>query len=422
VSNLLPTYNQVIIYVYEQFCLCFDGPKISLEELKTLCESSENEIEELLNLNTLKPVGRVNFKSFHAPVFFASENYQEKEVVKQGKVQFDVFLNSFLLLSGWQEWMCESTDKQDRFPYSCSLQHKFDFVKIPAVTIYFEFLAQVILEKGLECKAKRFDSNVIFTHDIDQVRSGWFEDIGYFIKNPSFKGVFKSVNAALGKILGNKDSYHLALLKMQGIDKKNNLPAISFMMTEKSHDDADYDLKNLLALDLDKSQRIGLHPGFETYNNKENFSKQLEKLIKLYPSSEKIVRQHYLKYNVKQTNKIHEELQIKEDYSLGFAEHYGFRNSIATPFHLYRFDENRASKVLEVPLYFMDGTLHHYLNDTSWKGKEGVVKEVETLYNELNISFSVLFHNSVFTDQKYKGFTAMYEKLINIVQEGRLSL
>jgi len=416
-DNLLPSYDEVVAYVYEQFALAYHAPDLSLDELKSVCDCSEGELNRLKDVSLLKAVGNVNFKSYTAPVFFGDQKRFNENVVVNGQVQFDVYLNSFLLISGLQEWLCETKDKQDRFPYSESIQSKVDFIKIPAATIYFEFLAEAIRAKGHQCDPIDFNENVIFTHDIDQVRSGWFEDVGHYIKNPSFKAVFGIARAILGKITGTKDSYYYALLKMEAIDKKYNLPAISFMMAEKSHDDADHHLENLSPLWQGEQQRIGLHPGFFTYNNKANFVKQLDKVEALYKRSEKIVRQHYLKYDVKQTTAIHEELKITEDYTLGFAEQHGFRNSIATPFYLYRFDEKRASKVLEIPLYFMDGTLHHYMKDNSTEGKDQVVAEIKQLHDELNISFSVLFHNSVFTDLKYFGFTEMYEELIRATRK-----
>ena len=203
---------------------------------------------------------------------------------------------------------------------------------------------------------------------------------------------------------------------MCAIDDKYQTDAISFLMTNKSSEDADYQLKSLKTSEGLYNQIIGLHPGYFTYNDLNNFKKQLEFLTATFPQTKKIVRQHFLKYDVRITNQIHEELNIEADYSLGFAERYGFRNSIASPFHLYRFEKKRASKVLEIPLFFMDGTLFHYMNDKSWEGKQKVIDQIQQLTISFNCQFSVLFHNSVFTENKYNGFKKMYKHLVgNII-------
>ena len=96
---------------------------------------------------------------------------------------------------------------------------------------------------------------------------------------------------------------------------------------------------------------------------------------------------------------------------MGFVEQFGFRNGYAGPFQLYNFKENRAFRVVEIPLYFMDATLVDYMKRLGWQAKLDVVNEVEKLLKNFNCKFSVLFHNSAFASEKYNGFEKMYVKL-----------
>ena len=47
------------------------------------------------------------------------------------------------------------------------------------------------------------------------------------------------------------------------------------------------------------------------------------------------------------------------DSTLGFAEHFGFRNSYCHPFYPFNFDTGTEQPFLEIPLNLMDATLHH---------------------------------------------------------------
>ena len=120
-------------------------------------------------------------------------------------------------------------------------------------------------------------------------------------------------------------------------------------------------------------------------------------------------RQHFLRYDVLKTPFIQESLGITEDYTLGFAEQYGFRNGIANPFYLFNFEKQRAFNVLHVPLVFMDVSLVNYNLEKEF---ENVLSFLQEPVLAFNCSFSVLFHNSVFTEGKYTGFEDLYKKLI----------
>jgi hypothetical protein len=201
---------------------------------------------------------------------------------------------------------------------------------------------------------------------------------------------------------------------MNQVDEKHKLDCISFLMTKKGHKDADYKIEAVLSTGVFSQKTIGFHPGHGTFQNKIEFAKQFQILKRLFPNCEKVVRQHFLKYEVKRTPKIHESLGVERDYSLGFAEQYGFRNGYAGPFQLYSFEEKRAYSVIEIPLYFMDATLVNYMKDDSWVAKEKILVDIQQLLKDFNCTFSVLFHNSVFTSNRHKDFGVMYEKLAEL--------
>ena len=415
--NKTPTQEEVIEYVYAQFCLSYVSPKLLIDELKQLCLLNDD-VKAALNTPLLwKPNASFVYKDYSIPVFF-NQNISESTLINS-VVQMDVYLNAFLFLSGIQEWVFEERDKHGRFLYKNSLQAKFNFAGTPVVNVYFELLAKAIREKGYECHYKNTEKKLVFTHDIDQVRSGWLEDMVYALKNFGWHSPGLIVKSVFTKVFDREDSYHKALLRMNELDEQYKLDSISFLMTKKSHKDADYDINKVIKTGVFDQQTVGLHPGYDTYKDKKEFGKQFETLKELFPNCKQFVRQHFLRYEVKTTPQIHESLGVERDYSLGFVEQFGFRNGYAGPFQLYSFEERRAYSVIQIPLYFMDSTLTNYLKKYSWESKLEVVQSVDTLLKTFNCTFSVLFHNSVFTENKYKDFEKMYQALAKLSTEKR---
>ena len=56
-------------------------------------------------------------------------------------------------------------------------------------------------------------------------------------------------------------------------------------------------------------------------------------------------RQHFLKINLPKTYQTLSELDIKEDYSMGYADHLGFRASVSSPFYFYNLDIEKQTFV-----------------------------------------------------------------------------
>ena len=122
------------------------------------------------------------------------------------------------------------------------------------------------------------------------------------------------------------------------------------------------------------------------FKNQKEFNFQKETLETIFDQKITKSRQHFLRYDIKQTPYIIEQSGIEEDYTLGFAEQYGFRNGIAHYFYLYNFKENRAFNFLSIPLVFMDVSLTNYKKITS---EERTLKfnEIETFLMKTKILF-----------------------------------
>lgn len=355
--------------------------------------------------------------------FFFDEKQKEILTKKENGVvlNYDVISNAFYFLSGWQEIFCEQKDDLGRFPFAQSIQKKYDFVEVPVVNYYFELLKQSI-ELAYETKIELKNKSTFFlTHDIDKINSGWLE--GGFSEFKKGK-ILSSAKLGLKKIAG-KDAWN-NLIEIANLEEEMNVKSAFYFLPEKGMNEgvlnADYELKevkNDIKELRERGFEIGIHGSYGTAINKESFKAQLSKLNFQFAGG----RFHFLHFDIENTPEIIDEVGLKYDSTLGFAEVPGFRFGICNPFNLYNLKEEKPYIFLEYPLNLMDTTFQQskYLHAT----KEDVIRVAEKLQVEIQKFggvFTVLWHNNFFSDYKYSGWREVYVDLVKMLQKDSICL
>ena len=123
-------------------------------------------------------------------------------------------------------------------------------------------------------------------------------------------------------------------------------------------------------------------------------------------------RQHYLRLIIPETYQNLIDLDITEDYTMGYARFPGFRASTCTPFYFYDLDFEIQTPLKLFPFTFMDATLKYYMNLSNEEAIEKILKlKKEVLL--VNGTFISLFHNDAFSEnENWKGWTEIYKKMI----------
>ncbi len=361
------------------------------------------------------------FETKKIPVFMYSNADESENMLK-----FDPFINGFLFLSGLQEYILHERDIHQRFPLVKSLQYRFNFLHLPIVNIYFELLAQhlkkfniAVQKKSLGTKAK---SQIIVTHDIDRLNSGWMEMIGVSLRSKKSTALLPIMKALQQKLFGSYDYYTQALYKLLHFEKQNQIPSVFFFLSNKSKKDGDYDvhsskMQNIFSDVLKNNASIGLHAGYDTFQNSQEFERQINALEKACPKTSKINRQHFLKFDIRTTPEIFKKLKIKTDYTLGFPNDYGFRNGICGPFHLFDFNNHKSYDCIEIPLFFMD---NNFINHRESFNINLFFENLNWINKHFNFKVSILFHNTVFIKIKYHDAAPVFYKLIEYAKVNNL--
>lgn len=113
---------------------------------------------------------------------------------------------------------------------------------------------------------------------------------------------------------------------------------------------------------LDRGHIIGIHGSIGASSNSTLLSEEIEVLsdsLKTLGHEQAIEhgRQHYLSFDPTRSVGTYSEAGLSYDFSLGWAQHFGFRCGTGNNFHLFDPVKNQTSNTIEFPLILMDGAL-----------------------------------------------------------------
>jgi hypothetical protein len=340
-------------------------------------------------------------------------------------VNYDIVAATFYLLSGWNELVSSGKDELGRIKYKENIISKLNISSIPVVNYYFDVLREAI-ETVTRKKIKKNlwgenNFGVALTHDIDKCRSAWLEGSFSEFKKKRFASIPKLI---FNRIFTKDDWFNFEMIS--NIEKQYNAKSSFYFLPRKGKSgkwqNADYrveskSIQKAINYLRTYGNEIGVHGSFGTHINCEKLKKDYDKL-----GHESIVgnRFHFLMFDPEKSASVLEESNIMYDSSLGFAEHIGFRRGTCYPFYLYNFEKDKISKVIEIPLIVMDGSLA----DKKYMGlsRQDSLSKVVELINEIkNFGgvFTLLWHNTHFSDYKYTGWKEVYREILDYCKENK---
>jgi peptidoglycan/xylan/chitin deacetylase (PgdA/CDA1 family) len=352
---------------------------------------------------------------------FSESDWFYRDALGNLVVQEDLIAASFFFLSGWQEYHSTTRDPFGRYPFAASLQATHGFVTKPVVNYYFEVLKTAVeLAYGQKVEPKKGHGKTFttcLTHDIDYCQSAW-KVAG---KQALLKGnLGRFLQLAWRKAKGKDAWFNFAQVQQEL--QKLNAPATFFFLPEKakyqSYPNADYDLlsprlQSEIRQLQENGHEIALHGSHASGTNANQL--QLEK-AKL-PASVTGNRFHYLRFDPVRSSALLEQLNFKYDSSLGFPEHFGFRNSYCHPFRLFDFKAQRMTQTWELPLNLMDITLNHpyYLQLAPADVLPALMPMLEEIIRFRGV-FTLLWHNENFTPYGMESGLELFRQITRYVQ------
>ena len=331
-------------------------------------------------------------KNLEAHVF-NHEAWFEKEALIIEDEKKDFIGTCFYMINCLQEYTNEDIDELGRFKFSNTYQAKFNCSEKNLVLSYFQEMALIIFKQKIPLEP----SQSLITHDIDLINNGWKKSLKKAVQSLNLKYTIQTI---YNKLKGTDP--HQNIQEILAVEKSENIGSIFFFMTSRGSTkfdnvrNSDYNIESSYIQNcitqISESPRhfIGLHKSISN----GSFKEELHALPAVHN------RYHYLRFSIPDSFQKLSESTIEYDYSLGFSEKIGFRNSYGLPFKAFDPVNLRYYDFWEFPLLIMDSSLHYFMDKTADSDKLKYIEEF-IKKNKYSTVISVLWHNDFFDSNSY---------------------
>lgn len=338
-------------------------------------------------------------------------------------IHYDILGLTYWMLARLEEIDRKDLDNEQRFPATASHAFKNGYLDRPVVDEWFHVLRQVISKKWPEIELRNSKYKTIVTCDVDHPfeYSGNLRKLvrrfaGDLLKRKSAFKAFKNLLGEIMVFLNNwsfDENFNGLEFIMNECEEKDH-KVIFFFISYKTHNIKDIDaginrrVLKLFKLISDRGHTIGIHPGYNTFNNKKNleysYDKFVTKLKEVGLDHPKIIsRQHYLRWSTPQTQNLLEGQGIAYDSTLSYADKSGFRCGTCHQYSMFDATSQREMKIKQIPLIIMECSV---LDEKYMKMKEDdaleYMIELKNKCKNLGGSFVLLWHNSSLIKESYR--------------------
>lgn len=332
---------------------------------------------------------------------------------------FDIFAAAFYLLSRYEEYLPHVKDQYGRFLATESVAFKNGFLHQPVVDIWAQKFKEAL---QLQFPEFEFPKKTYSIKPIIDVPSPYHFKLKGIMR--SFGGVVKDVFALKLKNLYNRFMVIFGLKHdpydtFKYIINRQRLSKFKFLFFFYIGDYSTYDkgvnpqksgFVSLIKHVADYCE-VGLKTSFFAIDNVAILKKEKLTMEDILNTTLKASRQSFSKINLPESYRNLIELEILEDYTMGYVNQIGFRAGSCTPFFFYDLDYEIQTPLKVHSYHVMDYSL---LKNYSLLDKKKTLNEIINEVKQVHGQFIPVFHNYTFSDiERWKGF----KELFNIILE-----
>lgn len=357
-------------------------------------------------------------------------NYQNTKVIypvynKKSLFSFDIFAASFYIISRYEEYLPHVCDKYNRFQAKDSILYQMKMLEKPVINIWARDLGKKLTSYYPDIQFKKKTFSFIPTYDIDSAwaykNKGFFRILFAFIRDLlSFD--IKEIKTRWKVIRGEKiDPFDTFDYQIE-LQKELKLNPLYFILCgDYDTNDKNISIRNKKFQNLIKRigdyALVGIHPSFSSYLDTKRVKEEIDNLSKVLNREVTISRQHFLRLNLPVSYQKLIELDITDDYTMGYASQVGFRAGFADTFAFFDLEHDIKTNLNVHPFALMDGTMRDYLNldvNESYEKAKSLIQEVKNV----NGTFILLWHNETLSGEKrWKGWITLYRKILDFALE-----
>lgn len=337
---------------------------------------------------------------------------------ERSDLPFDIFAASFYLLSRYEEYLPHVRDDYGRFLASESLAHTHGFLGQPVVDIWAYKLKAILKQRFPE-----FD----FPLRHYRVRPVIDVPMAYYFKH---KGILRTIGGTLNDLRRFRlKQLYLRYLVLMGfkrdpydtfkwiIRKQKKYPykfMVLFLIGDYSTYDKNINTNKKQFVSLIKSVAdycdVGIKASYLSLDDSAVLKAEKLKMEAITHSDLKAVRHSFSKLNLPKSYRNLVELEIHQDYTMGYINTLGFRAGTCTPFQFYDLDYEVQTPLQINPYQCLDYALLKYSSELDKREHlQKIINEVKAV----NGTFVPVFHNYAFSDlDRWKGFRSLFNLIL----------
>lgn len=331
---------------------------------------------------------------------------------------FDIFAASFYLLSRYEEYLPHVRDDYGRFLASESLAFQHKFLSQPVVDIWAYKLRDILMERFPDYEFLGRKYNVQPVIDVPTA---------YYFKQ---KGLLRTIGGTLNDLRHFKlKQLYLRYVVLMGFQrdpydtfkwiirkqKKYNFKfMVLFLIGDYSTYDKNINTNKKQFVSLIKSVAdycdVGIKASYFSLDDITILKKEKLKMEAITHTDLKAVRHSFSKLNLPTSYRNLVELEINQDFTMGYIDALGFRAGTCTPFQFYDLDYEVQTPLKINPYQCLDFALLKYSSELDkTEHLQKVINEVKAV----NGTFTAIFHNYAFSDiSRWRGFKSLFNVIL----------
>lgn len=333
----------------------------------------------------------------------------------------DPIASVFFVLSRYEEYLTYERDHHNRFTSFQSINYKFDWLsKLTCDRWSKDILEFIYKGNGKEFMFVPKAVAIIPTFDIDNAfaykNKSLVRRILSFSKdlvNLNFSRIQERSKVLKGKNIDPYDTYD----RIKEISKSFQVYVFwllgDFSKYDKNLPSSNFQQQKLIRK-LSGFLNIGIHPSYQSSNNLSQLELEIQRLNSIIKTDIDYSRNHFLKLCLPDTYESLIKLNIKHDFTMGYAEQPGFRSGTVRSHKWFNLLQNKATDLTIHPFTYMDGTLNEYMKLTV----EDALKVIGKLYEEIERfggEFSFIWHNETINNMgKWKDWEQVLDYSLNL--------
>ena len=340
--------------------------------------------------------------------------------LRNSALPFDPFAASFFLASRYEEYLPHIKDQHGRFEARQSVAYLNGFLQKPVINTWAKSILKLLSDRFGKLNHHARHYTFVPTIDID---NAWaFQNKGFIragaglfmelvnLKFDQFAMRFKSV-FRLGE-----DPYDTYDYQMELIQKHDLKPIYFFLLGDYAQYDKNVphqnnNMQSLIKFMADFGE-VGIHPSYASNDKPEQLRKEISRLSFILHQEIHLSRQHFLRLSLPETYQRLIDLDITDDYTMGYPDQPGFRASICTPYFFYDLDLEVETALRLHSFAIMDGTLKDYMS-LKPEETESIIDQLIEEVKGVNGEFISVWHNESFAENdRWKGWRKVYEHLL----------